>query len=257
MDRTIDRHLPADRLPLALADLHRALRVDAPVCLYVTSDRLTPSTDWVDPIGPRHFSHWSVQRLGDVMVGAGFVVDAIDDDGGEWLTIQARRAPTLADIVGPRLRLLVVGLNPSVYSAQRGVGFARPGNRFWPALLATGLVERDRDPLDAYRRFGIGFTDLVKRATRRADELTRDEYVEGAARVERLVAWLQPATVCFAGLSGYRVAVDRRARAGWQPAPFGGRPAYVMPNPSGLNAHTDVADLTIHLRTAASTECPS
>ncbi len=244
------QHLPAERLPLALADLHRALRVDAPVRVYVTSDRLAPVSDWVDPIGPRHFAHWSPTRLRDVMQGAGFDVEAIDDDGREWLTVRARRAITLADIVGPDMRLLVVGLNPSVYSAERGVGFARPGNRFWPALLASGLVERDRDPRDAYRSFGIGFTDLVKRATPRADALARDEYVDGAARVARLVAWLQPDTVCFAGLSGYRLAIDRTAKPGWQPAAFGDRPAYVMPNPSGLNAHTNVAALRDHLRAA-------
>jgi double-stranded uracil-DNA glycosylase len=244
------QHVPAERLPLALADLHRALATDAPVRIFVTSDRLVAARGWVDPIGPRHFSHWAPSHLADVMIGAGFAVDAIDDDGAEWLTVRARRDSTLADIVGPGMRLLIVGLNPSVYSAERGIGFARPGNRFWPALLASGLVERDRDPLDAHRRFGIGFTDLVKRATPRADGLGRDEYVDGTGRVERLVAWLQPAAVCFAGLSGYRVAVDRRAQPGWQPNPFGGRPAYVMPNPSGLNAHTTVDDLARHLQSA-------
>ncbi len=245
------QHIPTERLPLALADLHRSLGADAPVRLIITSNRLGAEAEWVDPIGPRHFARWTPERAHDVIVGAGFVVDAIDDDGAEWLTVRARRAATLADIVGPQMQLLIVGLNPSIYSAERGIGFARPGNRFWPALLASGLADRDRDPIGAYRRFGIGFTDLVKRATVRADALARAEYVEGTARVERLVTWLQPEAVCFAGLSGYRVAIDRHARPGWQDETFGGRPAYVMPNPSGLNAHTNVADLAQHLRTAA------
>jgi TDG/mug DNA glycosylase family protein len=149
------------------------------------------------------------------------------------------------------MRLLVVGLNPSVYSADVGHGFARPGNRFWPAALAAGIVTKAHDPRDALRVDGVGMTDLVKRATPRADQLTRDEYRAGTARVERLVAWLEPQAVCFVGLAGYRDAVDRNARSGWQPQPFGGRPAYVMPSTSGLNARVPPAELADHLRTAA------
>ena len=95
-------------------------------------------------------------------------------------------------------------------------------------------------------------TDLVKRATPRADELDAGEFRTGAQRVERLVEWLAPGAVCFVGLSGYRAAVEKKAVAGWQPQPFGGRPAYVMPNPSGLNAHATPAILADHLRAAAS-----
>jgi TDG/mug DNA glycosylase family protein len=94
-------------------------------------------------------------------------------------------------------------------------------------------------------------TDLVKRATPRADELTKEEFRLGAARLQRTVAWLQPAAVCFVGLSGYRDAIDRKAQSGWQPHPFGGRPAYVMPNTSGLNARVPRAELAAHLRRAA------
>jgi TDG/mug DNA glycosylase family protein len=137
------------------------------------------------------------------------------------------------------------------------VGFARPGNRFWPAATAAGLVTRTHDPVHALRVDGVGMTDLVKRATPRADELTRDEFVHGAGRVERLVEWLRPRAVCFVGLSGYRAAVDRRAATGWQPEPFGGRPAYVMPNPSGVNAHATPAVLTEHLRALNATRAPS
>jgi TDG/mug DNA glycosylase family protein len=94
-------------------------------------------------------------------------------------------------------------------------------------------------------------TDLVKRATPRADDLTRDEYRDGAARVERLTRWLAPGVVCFVGLAGWRAAIDRHARPGVQPEPFGGRPAYVMPSTSGLNARVPPAELADHLRAAA------
>ena len=93
-------------------------------------------------------------------------------------------------------------------------------------------------------------TDLVKRATPRADELTRDEYRAGLARVERLVQWLQPGAVCFVGLAGWRAAADRRAVAGVQPDGLGGRPVYVMPSTSGLNARTPPSELAEHLRAA-------
>jgi TDG/mug DNA glycosylase family protein len=149
------------------------------------------------------------------------------------------------------MRLLVCGLNPSVYSADAGLGFARPGNRFWPAMLAAGLAARDRDPGDLLRSHAIGLTDLVKRATRAAAELTTGEYREGLARVTRLVAWLRPGAVCFVGLDGWRRAVYRRAVAGPQPRDLDGVPVFVMPSTSGLNAHSRLDDLTGHLVAAA------
>jgi TDG/mug DNA glycosylase family protein len=149
------------------------------------------------------------------------------------------------------MRLLVCGLNPSVYAADFGVGYARPGNRFWPAARAAGIVERDRDPVDALVHHGIGMTDLVKRATTGASALSAAEYREGAARVERLAYWLRPAAVCFVGLAGWRAAVDRNAAPGEQAAGFGGVPAYVMPSTSGANAHARLDDLADHLRAAA------
>jgi TDG/mug DNA glycosylase family protein len=149
------------------------------------------------------------------------------------------------------MRTVLVGLNPSPYAADRGVGFARPGNRFWPAALAADVVTRDRDARHALVAHGVGMTDLVKRSTARAGDLSRAELRDGAARVERLVRWLAPGTVCFLGLTGYRTAVDPGAVVGWQPREFGGRPAYVMANPSGANAHARLDDLTLHLRTAA------
>jgi TDG/mug DNA glycosylase family protein len=242
-------HIPAVRVPLALADAHRAMQTGGALHVHLTSDRATQDAD--DAFTGRHFDHWPLTRLVDVITGAGFTVDATFDDGEEWIDVEATRARTLADTVGPGMRLLIVGLNPSVYSADAGHGFARPGNRFWPAALDAGIVSRGHDPLHAIRVDGIGMTDLVKRATARADELSRDEYRAGAERVERLVAWLEPRAVCFVGLGGYRHAVDRKAKPGWQPQPFGGRPAYVMPNTSGLNARVPPAELSTHLKAAA------
>jgi TDG/mug DNA glycosylase family protein len=240
-------HVAADRVPLALADLHHAVQVGGPVDVTVIS-HLVPEQGR-DTFGGRFFSYWEAHRLRDVFEGAGFAIDRFDDDG-EWMRVEATRVRTLADTVGPGMRLLLVGLNPSVYAADAGVGFARPGNRFWPAALAAGLVTRDRDPRHALRHHGVGMTDLVKRATPRAAEIDDAEYRAGAARVERLVEWLAPAAVCIVGLSGWRRARNRTATVGWQEAPFGGRPVYVMPNPSGLNARTPPSALAEHLRSA-------
>ena len=154
------------------------------------------------------------------------------------------------------MRLLVCGLNPSIYAAQAGVGYARPGNRFWPAARAAGIVSRDRDPVHALAVHGVGMTDLVKRPTVASSELSRDEYIAGAARVRRLVHRLEPRVVVFVGLEGWRVAIDKRARPGVQPDGFGGRPAYLMPSTSGLNAHSRLDDLIEHLRNAAALAQP-
>ena len=179
----------------------------------------------------------------DLINGAGFEVVS-----REPLTV--RRLRSLPDRVGPDMRLLVCGLNPSLYAADQGVNFARPGNRFWPALLAAGLVTVDRDPGHALHHHHIGMTDLVKRATVAASELKPDEYDAGVARVERLCAWLRPAVLCVVGLAGWRTVVDRKATTGWQPDALGGVPVYVMPNTSGLNASTQLAGFVAHLRTA-------
>ncbi|MEZ5098207.1 MAG: mismatch-specific DNA-glycosylase, partial [Nocardioides sp.] len=139
----------------------------------------------------------------------------------------------------------------SLHSADLGVGFGRKGNRFWPAALAAGLVTVDRDARHALTHHGIGMTDLVKRATTRASELSDAEYRAGVRRVEWLCRWLRPRAVCMVGMTGWRVAVDPRATAGWQPRELGGAPVYVMPSTSGLNAHAQLPDLTAHLRAAA------
>ena len=249
-------HLPRTLLPVALADLHRVLRVGAPVHLGLFEGDVEFATDPDDELPGRSFSAWSPEQLRDVLIGAGFTVDEIDAPPGRpaWAPIAAAatRARTLPDTVGPEMRLLVCGLNPSVYSADVGTGFARNGNRYWPAALAAGLVSRDRDPHHALVHHGIGMTDLVKRATARADELSTAEYRAGLDRVARLCEWLRPGAVCFVGLAGWRAAADRKAVAGVQPEPLGDTPVYVMPSTSGLNARTTPTELADHLRAAAS-----
>jgi double-stranded uracil-DNA glycosylase len=244
-------HVPRLRLPLALWDLHRVLAVGSPFELQVLAGTYEGDALEGDGVGGRFFAGWEPDGLRDVLVGAGFeVVEGsvtVDDDE---LRLRAVRARTLADVVGPGMRLLVCGLNPSLNAADAGIGFFRPGNRFWPAALAAGVVTRDRDPLHALRVDGVGMTDQVKRATRAADELTPDEYRAGFERLQRLVAWLQPRAVCFVGLAGWRAAAGRTAVAGPQPDALGGRPVYVLPSTSGLNARTSMDDLVEHLRSA-------
>jgi TDG/mug DNA glycosylase family protein len=247
-------HVPRTAVPLALADLHRALPVGAPVELRLLVGDYEGHDFPGDDLPGRFFSAWSSpEAAGDLLVGAGFdevTVHTEEARHGSRLVVRAIRARTLPDYVGPAMRLLVVGLNPSIYAADAGIGFARPGNRFWPAALSADLVSRDRDPRHALTRHGVGMTDIVKRATRSASEVVEAEWTVGFARVERLVTWLQPAVVCFAGLTGWRAVIDRRAGTGWQDHRIGGRPVYVMPNPSGANAHARLAELTDHLRAA-------
>ncbi len=244
-------HVPSTRLPMALADLHGVLAVGAPVDLQVLGGDYEGSALAADDVGGRFFAAWTPDRLLDVLVGAGFDVEGVaaHDD---VVRARAVRARTLPDTVGPRMRLLVVGLNPSLYAADAGVGYARPGNRFWPAARGAGLVTRDRDASHALRGHGVGMTDAVKRATTGAGELAPAEYRQGMARVERLAQWLLPRALCMVGLSGWRAAVDPGAVAGVQPSELGGRPVYVMPSTSGANAHSSIDALTAHLRAAAS-----
>jgi len=249
------QHIPADRLPLALAGLHHALEVGGVFDLTVFGGEGENRTAADDDFPGRLFTSWRPDVLADLLVGAGFTVDDVvvspRPDGWDALSARATRARTLPDTVGPGMRLLVCGLNPSVYSADAGIGFARPGNRFWPAALAAGIVAADRSPDRALADRGVGMTDLVKRATPRADELAGDEYRAGLDRVRRLVAWLRPGAVCFVGLAGWRAAVDRKAVTGAQSADLGGVPVYVMPSTSGLNARVPPAELADHLRAAA------
>lgn len=204
-----------------------------------------------------------VPPLDELVTGAGFVVENVRPGGpgrrtgaGPEVVVDARRDRTLPDFVGPGMRLLVCGLNPSLVSADAGFGYAGATNRFWAAAVAAGVTTHGRDPLAALVEDGMGMTDLVKRATPNADTLTPAEYRAGAERVDRLAAWLRPGAVVFVGLAGWRAAVDRRAVPGLQPAPFGGVPAYVMPSTSGRNARISPTELAGHLRAALDLAAP-
>jgi TDG/mug DNA glycosylase family protein len=254
------QHVPGEQLPLALAGLHRTLAVGGLLDATLFTGEGSEVRPAEDEFPGRLFSWWRPEALRHVLVGAGFDVEAIevdappagsDGDGHARMTVRARRARTLADTVGPGMRLLICGLNPSIYAADAGIGFARANNRFWTAARAAGIVAVDRDPSAALRRHGVGMTDIVKRATVAASELTTAEYRAGLVRVEHLVRWLRPGAICFVGLAGWRAAVDRRAGAGVQPERLGGVPVYVMPSTSGLNARVPVGELADHLRAAA------
>lgn len=247
-------HVDRPLLPLALAELHRVVAVGGPIELGMFGGDQDLADDGGDAFAGRRYALWDDRHLLDVLEGAGFsIVQHARHDTDHWpyLRTSAVRERSLADTIGPDMRLLVCGLNPSLHSADLGVGFGRAGNRFWPAALAAGLVTVDRDARHALLTHGVGMTDLVKRATPRADQLTTEEYRHGIDRLARMCGWLRPAAVCMVGLAGWRAAVDRRAVAGWQPEPIGGVPVYVMPSTSGLNAHARLDDLTEHLRTAA------
>jgi TDG/mug DNA glycosylase family protein len=228
--------------------LHAALAVGAPLEMSVRVG--TAEGPIVDGDFPgRFFAHWEAEPLADVARGAGFNLDELVNDG-EWLVVRATRARTLPDFVGPGMRVLVCGLNPSLVAADAGFGYAGATNRFWPAAVAAGMVATPRQPLLSLAHGGVGMTDLVKRATPRASEVSKDEYRSGAIRVARLVEWLGPRLTLFVGLMGWRAAIDPQAIAGLQPGLFGGRPAYVMPSTSGLNAHASPAGLVGHFKTA-------
>lgn len=164
------------------------------------------------------------------------------------------------DLLGPGVRLLVVGINPSLWTAATGAHFAHPGNRFMPALLRAGIVtrpiERGRPWTDADRTHllerGIGITNLVARATARADELSAEELRAGARRLRRLVDEVGPRVVAIAGITAYRTAFgDRHAAVGEQPVGLAGSSLWVVPNPSGLNAHETVDSLAEAYREVA------
>lgn len=168
--------------------------------------------------------------------------------------------PDLLPEDGQPVRLLFVGINPGLWTAATQSHFARPGNRFYPALLRAGIVSRPIDPSagmtdddrEELRRRGIGITNVVARATARADELTPDELREGGERLRALVARLGPQVVAVAGVTAYRAAFgDRRATAGEQPERWGSSRVFVVPNPSGLNAHETVDSLAVAYADAA------
>jgi len=150
------------------------------------------------------------------------------------------------DLIAPGLRVLFCGINPGLVSAATGHHFARPGNRFWPALHASGFTERRLRPseerllLDA----GLGITNLVARATASAAELDPDELRAGRRTLERKVRRYRPVCVAVLGLGAFRLAFGRpRVGPGLQPDTLGPAALWLLPNPSGLNAHHQLADL--------------
>jgi TDG/mug DNA glycosylase family protein len=172
---------------------------------------------------------------------------------------QYRGAP-VDDLVGPGLRLLLVGINPGLWTAAVNAHFARPGNRFWPALYRAGIVDRLIDasrgltPADAELLVarGVGITNIVNVATARADELTAEQLRDGAGRLEALVRATGPRVVGVLGLTAYRQAFGQpRAVAGRQPEDLAGAELWVAPNPSGLNAHASLASLAADYRELA------
>lgn len=248
-------HVAPGRLPLALAQLHRAMAPGAPLVMSVVHGDGEGARAGDDFPG-RYFSYWHPEDLARLLHGAGFEVgSAVRERERVWA--EATRARTLPDTVAPGQRVLVCGLNPSVVAADAGFGYAGPGNRFWPAAVAAGLLTRPRDPLACAAVDRVGMTDLVKRATPKAAQVTVGEYRAGARRVERLVEALQPGLVLMVGLAGWRAVVDRRASPGLQPAPFGGVPAYVMPSTSGLNARCTLPELTAHMADALAAAPPA
>lgn len=166
--------------------------------------------------------------------------------------LESYRGRSVDDLMPAHPKLVFVGINPGLWTAATGTHFAHPGNRFYPALAAAGVIPRVPDfaagLTEADRRMfldaGIGISNLVHRATARADELDRAELREGAARLADDVARWHPRVVAVVGLTAYRQGFDRpKARAGRQDETLGGTELWVVPNPSGLNAHATVADL--------------
>jgi len=162
----------------------------------------------------------------------------------------------------PPLRVLFCGINPSLASSAAGHHFARPGNRFWPALHRSGFTPRQLAPAEQgeLRGLGLGITNLVPRPSARADELSADELRAGGARLRELVAALRPAWLAVVGVTAYRVAFAQpKAVVGRQDAVLGDTRVWVLPNPSGLNAHWQLPEMAQEfgrLRVAAGRDCP-
>jgi TDG/mug DNA glycosylase family protein len=169
--------------------------------------------------------------------------------------LEAFRNATVSDLIGPNCRLLFVGINPGLWTAAVQTHFAHPGNRFYPALRRAGVVAIEIDRAggmnDADRAHlverGIGMTNLVGRATARASELRADELRAGAGRLLGFVEMHRPAVVAIAGVTAYRTAFSQRgAGLGPQDGRLGDAAVWVVPNPSGLNAHETVDTLAAH-----------
>lgn len=160
--------------------------------------------------------------------------------------LAAAYGKTVPDMIAPALQVLFCGINPGLYSAAVRHHFARPGNRFWPTLYQAGFTPRLLSPFEEREllTLGYGITNVVARATGSADELTADEFRAGARILERKVRRFRPKIVAFVGIGAYRIAFDRPlAQAGRQDETLAGAAIWLLPNPSGLNANYQLADL--------------
>jgi TDG/mug DNA glycosylase family protein len=158
----------------------------------------------------------------------------------------AAAGKTVADVIAPGLDVLFVGINPGLYTAAIGHHFGRPGNRFWPVLHAAGFTPRLLSPYDEQELLGwrLGITNLIARATARADELGTEELVAGAEVLREKLRRYAPRFVAFLGVTAYRTALARPgAKTGRQADSLVGCVVWVLPNPSGLNAHYQAGDL--------------
>jgi TDG/mug DNA glycosylase family protein len=165
--------------------------------------------------------------------------------------VLAAHGRTVPDIIAPGLDVLFCGINPGLYSGAVGHHFARPGNRFWNTLHGAGFTERLLSPFEERELLtvAVGVTNLVRRATAGADELAAEELRAGAKRLERTVRRYRPRVVAFLGLSAYRTGFGHPAAAvGPQPGDVGDARVWLLPNPSGLNAHYQLPDLVAAFR---------
>ncbi len=152
----------------------------------------------------------------------------------------------MPDIIAPGLLVLFVGINPGLYSGAVGHHFARPGNRFWPTLYRAGFTDRLLSPFEEREllKYGCGITNFVPRATATADELSPQELVAGARRIAEKVRRFKPRRIAILGVQAYRQGFARqKAVVGLQPDKIGDAEVWVLPNPSGLNAHYQLDDL--------------
>ena len=153
----------------------------------------------------------------------------------------------MRDVIAPDLHILFCGINPGLYTAAVGHHFARPGNRFWPTLYAAGFTERLLTPFDEREllKSGYGITNVVRRTTASADLLTKEEIQEGGKRLIVKALRYRPRVVAILGIGAYRVAFNQpKAVIGKQEQMMGPASVWVLPNPSGLNANYQAADLT-------------
>ena len=163
----------------------------------------------------------------------------------------AAKNKTVRDVIAPGLRVLFCGINPGLYSGATGHHFARPGNRLWPTLHQAGFTPRLLDPSEEREllNLGYGITNLVPRATATADELAAEELIAGRRRLEAKVKRYQPHVVAVLGIGAYRTAFAQKAvLLGEQTERLADAMVWVLPNPSGLNAHYQLTDLVAHFR---------